>query len=56
MTIKDLCGKYLESINLRSFFEHVFSLNFKEEPDYNKLQLLLQKFMKEDEASEEQSQ
>ena len=37
MTIKDMCGKYHKSIYLRSFFEHVFSLNFKEKPDYARL-------------------
>ena len=48
MTIKEMCGKYHKSIYLRSFFEHVFSLNFKEKPDYERLQHLLQKFAEED--------
>ena len=48
MTIKEMCGNYHNSVNLRSFFEHVFSLNFKEEPDYERLQDLLQKFVEED--------
>ena len=56
MTIKDMCGKYHKSIYLRSFFEHVFSLNFKEEPDYQRLQVLLQKFELEDLTDNTQTQ
>lgn len=47
ITIKDLCGKYSNSEQLTSFFEHVFSLSFKEEPKYNRLKELLKEFSSE---------
>lgn len=56
MTINDLCRDQHQSQNLRSFYEHIFSLNFKEEPDYERLVFLISKFRSEGAISEGNTQ
>ena len=47
MTISDLCGQFQHSQSLKCFFEHIFSLQFKEKPDYDRLKSLIKQFYNE---------